>query len=373
MSLDAESDRTPSGWPWEQVSDEALEDLRRRLAAYRRPIVSPATGWDRGTPTDYLQSIVDYWTETFDWRTQELRIRSLPWIYATAGDRGITAIHQKCERSDAPAVVLLHGWPDSVLRFERVLPLLTELHVVAPCLAGYPGATTGDGRVASPSAMADEVAGMMSALGYDDYIVSGGDVGAVVAHIMATRYPDRVAALHLTDMPAIRVPAAVRAQLSERDQAYYSEARRWRASEGGYLHEQATKPHTLAAALSDSPAGLAAWIIEKLRGWSDCNDDLESVFPTDDLLTWVSLYWFTRTIGTSFDPYSALALDYQYITTPTAVSMFSHGLMPARRELFEKFFDVHAWESHDSGGHFAAWERPAEFARGVMSAAALSR
>jgi pimeloyl-ACP methyl ester carboxylesterase len=220
--------------------------------------------------------------------------------------------------------------------------------------------------------MADEIAGLMAELGYHHYIVSGGDVGAAVAHVMATRHPDHVAALHLTDLPAIRVPAAVRDQLSERDHEYYREARRWRAAEGGYLHEQATKPHTLAVALSDSPVGLAAWIIEKLHGWSDCGDDVESVFAKDDLLTWVSIYWFTRSIGTSFDPYSALALRYQYVTTPTAVTMFTHGLMPARRELVEKFFDVHSWESYDRGGHFAAWERPAEFVRGVIAAVAAS-
>jgi pimeloyl-ACP methyl ester carboxylesterase len=372
LSLNADACHSLAGWPWEPIPDEAIDDLRRRLSAYRPPIVSTAAGWDRGVPTAYLQTIVDYWSQAFDWRAQEARIRSLPWVNATVGGREVTAVHQRSDHSAARAVVLLHGWPDSVLRFERALPLLTGYHVVVPCLAGFPGAASTADRVASPSVMADEVAGLMTELGYDNYIVSGGDVGAVVAQIMATRYPEPVAALHLTDLPAIRLPARIRDELDQQDQEYYRAARRWRAAEGGYLHEQATRPHTLAVALSDSPVGLAAWIIEKLRGWSDSGDDVETVFSRDDLLTWVSVYWFTRTIGTSFDPYSALALEYSYVSTPTAVTMFDHGLIPARREHVERFFDVRFWESHRSGGHFAAWERPADFVRGVAAAVAAS-
>lgn len=132
--------------------------------------------------------------------------------------------------------------------------------------------------------------------------------------------------------------------------------------------EQATKPHTLAHSLADSPAGLASWIVEKLHGWSDHDGDVESVFALDDLLTWVSLYWYTGAIGTSFDPYSAPPLDVRYITTPTTVSMFSHGLLPPERSLFARFYDVRSWSLHDSGGHFAAWERPANFVDGVREA-----
>ncbi|PYE12426.1 pimeloyl-ACP methyl ester carboxylesterase [Williamsia limnetica] len=359
-------------YSWERVSNNAIEDLHRRLRSFRPAATSPTTDWDRGIPAEYLDKVVKYWLELFDWRAQEDRIASYPWVRGTLEGTVATAIHQRSANHGAKALVLLHGWPDSMLRFERVLPLLSDVHVVVPCLPGYPGALHLPDRVATPTVMAGDIAAMMRALGYADYVVSGGDVGAIVAHIMASRYPDAVTALHLTDIPAIRLPADLRSQLSDVEQEYYRDARRWRSAEGAYRAEQATKPHTLAAGLSDSPAGVAAWIIEKLHGWSDCNGDVESVFPLDDMLTWVSLYWFTNCIGTSFDPYSAPALDFGPITAPAAISMFRHGLVPADRPLVERIYDVKAWATHDSGGHFAAWERPAEFVRGVREALELT-
>ena len=357
-------------WAWDTVPDAAIDDLHARLARFQLPPRSPSTGWDRGVPLEYLESIVRYWSDSFDWRAQEARIHSYPWVRREVGDRTVTAIHQRSARPAGTAVVLLHGWPDSILRFERVLPLLGDLDVVVPCLPGFPGAAPNPATAATPSVMADEVAGLMSELGYARYVVSGGDVGSVVARIMATRYPEQIAALHVTDLPAIRLPGQIRRDLSEPEEQYLQCARRWRMAEGGYLVEQATKPHTLAAALSDSPVGLAAWIIEKLHGWSDCDGDVESVFTRDDLLTWVSIYWFTRTIGTSFDPYSALAMEFSHVSTPTAVTMFARDLVPAPREYVERFFDVRSWQFHETGGHFAAWERPAEYAAGIRAALA---
>ncbi|QGP89774.1 alpha/beta fold hydrolase [Gordonia sp. 135] len=355
-------------WAWEPVSEEAISDLSSRLEHSRDAVLSSADAWSRGVPADFLQTLLRHWSRAFDWRVPEQRIRSYPWVRTHIDGVPVTAIHQRATDPDAPVVVLLHGWPDSFLRFERVLPLLTDVHAVIPCLMGFPGAVGVSDRVATPQLMADQVAALMNALGYDRYVVSGGDVGSVVATHLATNHGDAVAALHLTDLPAIRVPEAIRESLTESEQKYYRDARRWRSAEGGYLVEQATKPHTLAHALADSPAGLAAWIIEKLHGWSDHNGDVESAFTRDDLLTWVSLYWHTRAIGTSFDPYSALPLDVPFIKTPTAVSMFSHGLLPPERSLFAKFYNVRSWALHDSGGHFAAWEKPAEFLSGLHAA-----
>ena len=354
-------------WVWEPVEDEAIADLSARLERCRPAVLSSADGWSRGVPADFLQTLVQHWSTTFDWRVPEERIRSYPWVRTHVDDVPVTAIHQRSDDPDAPVIVLLHGWPDSFLRFERALPLLNDVHVVVPCLMGFPGATGVSDRVATPKLMAGQVAGLMKALGYTRYVVSGGDVGSVVATHLAMSHAT-VAALHLTDLPAIRVPNAVRESLTDSEKNYYRDARRWRAVEAGYLVEQATKPHTLAHSLADSPAGLASWIVEKLHGWSDHDGDVESVFALDDLLTWVSLYWYTGAIGTSFDPYSAPPLDVRYITTPTTVSMFSHGLLPPERSLFARFYDVRSWSLHDSGGHFAAWERPANFVDGVREA-----
>ena len=218
--------------------------------------------------------------------------------------RGLRLVHQRAADPDATAVVLLHGWPDSVLRYERVLPLLEDLHVVVPALPGYPFAAPSPDADLSSADMAEVVAAAMAELGYRRYVVSGGDIGRGVAMALAANHADRVAALHITDVPsavgALRRPGhAVARGARPRERVLH-----WRATEGGYLMEQATKPHTLAVALGDSPAGLAAWIVEKLRSWSDCGGDVEAAFPREDLLTWITAYWVTGAIGTSFAPYA---------------------------------------------------------------------
>ncbi|PKZ63841.1 enterotoxin [Gordonia terrae] len=364
--------RDSVAWDWKPVDDIDIEDLRERVARYRPPVLSRASGWGRGVPTDYLGALTEHWAGSFDWRVPEVRIRSYPWTRVHIDGEPVTAIHQRSIDPDAPVVVLLHGWPDSFLRFERVLPLLSDVHVVVPCLTGYPGAVTAGIQPATPRVMARQVAGLIEALGYERYVVSGGDVGSVVATHMARAHGDSVSALHLTDLPALRVSPDLRGDLTEREQRYYRDARRWRATEGGYRLLQATKPHTLARALSDSPVGLAAWIIEKLIGWSDSRGENGFAFDRDDLLTWVSLYWYTGAIGTSFDPYSAAPLDVGFVDTPTAVSMFRHEILPPGPDLFRRFYDVRSWTEYDVGGHFAAWERPAEFVVGLRNALVLA-
>jgi pimeloyl-ACP methyl ester carboxylesterase len=206
--------------------------------------------------------------------------------------------------SDAATVVLLHGWPDSVLRYERVLPLLSDLNVVVPALLGFPFAPPLTKPGMSIGAMAEVNEAVMSRLGYPKYIVSGGDVGSGVAEALAVRASHSVSALHLTDVFYTHQFMVGDADLAPQEQAYLAASQRWQMTEGAYALEQSSKPHTLAVALGDSPAGLLAWIVEKLRAWSDCSGDVESVFPREDLLTWVTAYWVTGTIGTSFSPYA---------------------------------------------------------------------
>ena len=176
--------------------------------------------------------------------------------------------------------------------------------MVVPCLPGYPYAHRSIRRSMSTSAMAEVVAAAMDELGYDRYVVSGGDIGSSVAEYLAAAHPERVAALHLTDIPYTHLFTVDPSELSEAENAYRAAGERWQMAEGAYALEQSTKPHTLAPGLNDSPAGLAAWIVEKLRSWSDCGGNVESVFPRDDLLTWITLYWVTETIGSSFPPTS---------------------------------------------------------------------
>ena len=338
---------------------------------FRRVPLVEGVGWDRGADADYLAELVDYWAETYDWRGHEQRILGLPWVRTEVRGRGLRSIHQTAG-ADAPTVVLLHGWPDSFLRFERVLPLLTDLNVVVPCLPGYPYADPVTTTGMSATAMADGVAGSLAELGVERYVVSGGDVGSLVAEAMARRHAGHVEALHLTDLPYLHLFSVTPGDLGAAEQQYLADGQAWQLSEGAYALLQATKPHTLAAGLGDSPAGLAAWIVEKLRSWSDCGGDVESVFPRDDLLTWVTAYWVTGTIGSSFLPYVERGEPLaSRVEVPTAVTIFPKDLVPVPREFGDRLFDVRAWDEEPSGGHFGAWERPDAYVAGLRKAIAL--
>jgi len=286
-----------------------------------------------------------------------------------SGGRGMRAIRQ---RGTGPTVVLLHGWPDSFFRFDRVLPLLTDLDVVVPCLPGYPWAVPTDPPGMATPDMAAVIADALAALGIERYVLSGGDIGSSVAEHLAAQHPDAVSALHLTDIPYSHLFAVDPSELTEPEQAYLDAGRAWQMAEGAYALEQATKPHTLAAGLADSPAGLLAWVLEKLRSWSDSGGDVESVYSRDEILTWVTLYWVSGSIGTSFAPYSERAEAPTEVSVPTAVTMFPGDLVPAPREFAERVFDVRDWRLEPDGGHFAAWERPEAYAAGLRRAVALA-
>jgi len=353
------------------VAQDALDDLQLRLRRYRATPVAPARGWDRGVPGGYLTELLHYWATDFDWRVHEERIRDHPWQTA-GGDRPIRLIHRRSDPG-APTVVLLHGWPDSVLRFEKILPALRDVNVVVPALPGYPFAHRvpegGMGSFGMAAAIADAVAD----LGYGRYIISAGDIGCDVAETLAATHRDRVAALHLTDVSQLHYLVDPPTDLSEAEKRYLEHGAHWQATEGGYMREQATKPQTLAVGLGDSPAGLAAWILEKLHGWTDCDGEVESVFDKDEILTWISSYWFENCIGTSFSPYAEGAdMSWPRVEAPTAFTIFPKDLVNAPREFAERFFNVQRWQEFDRGGHFAAFERPDDYLAGVRAAIELA-
>ena len=218
---------------------QLLEDLRARLRTYRAVAVSPGFGWERGVDHEYLADLLTYWT----------------WTARSDSDTPLRAIHRPAADTDAAAVVLLHGWPDSVLRFDKLLPLLTDLNLVVPALPGFPFAAPVTRRGLSAPEMASAIAAALARLGYDRYVVSAGDVGCDVAEALAAAHPDRVAALHLTDVSQYHFLVDPPQDLSDAERAYVRHGQRWQANEGGYMHEQSTKPHTLAVGLGDSPAG----------------------------------------------------------------------------------------------------------------------
>jgi pimeloyl-ACP methyl ester carboxylesterase len=278
------------------ASDEDLHDLIQRVRR-TRDVANPwRDDLARGLTAKERNALLEYWATGYNWRAHETRIRSRPWELVTGAGAELRIIHQRSARSEAPAVVLLHGWPDSVLRFERLLPLLTQVHVVVPALPGFPfAAPFSEPGGASVNRLADIVAGAMARLGYQRYVVSGGDVGGMVAEILAAEHPEQVAAIHLTNIAARRAATVDPATLPADAAGYLAGVAHWARAETGFIAEQSTRPSTLMAGLGDSPAGLAAWIGEKLLAWSDRDDG--PAFTRDELLTWVTAYWLSGSFG----------------------------------------------------------------------------
>jgi pimeloyl-ACP methyl ester carboxylesterase len=311
----------------------------------------------------FLDDLLDRWANAYDWEAHRRRIDELPWVTVGSGDSELHVIHQRSQDADAPVVVLLHGWPDSVLRFERVLPLLTDVHVVVPALPGFPFAAPVTAPGMSGTRIAALLAVALKQLGYQRYTLSGGDFGGRIAEILAARHPDRVAALHLTNVATAHMATVDPTRLPADAAAHVDQVGQWRRSEGGFAVEQATRPNTLAVALGDSPAGLAAWIVEKLEAWSD-----EQSFTPDELLTWVTAYWTTGTIATSFAMYTETDVLPGYVGTPTVFSAFPQDVIPAPRSYAEIFLNVVEYVEHLAGGHFAAWEQPSAYTEDLRRA-----
>jgi pimeloyl-ACP methyl ester carboxylesterase len=343
-------------------------DLLQRLQRTRRVTTPWSDDEARGVRAADLTTLLDRWADGYDWTAHERRIGRYPWATVGTGEATLRLIHQQAAARDAPVAVLLHGWPDSVLRFERLLPLLTDMHVVVPALPGFPFAPPLTTPGMSVGHIAGIVADALDALGHARYTLSGGDVGGDVAEILAARHPERVASLHLTNVSPRHAATADPSGLAPDAATYLGRAARWFRSEGGYIAEQSSRPNTLAVALGDSPAGLAAWIAEKLQAWSD-----DAAFTTDELLTWITAYWVTGTIGTSFATYAEPAVIPARVDTPTLLSAFPRDIKPAPRSYTEAFVNVVEYVEHPAGGHFAAWEQPEAYAADLRRAVNLGR
>jgi pimeloyl-ACP methyl ester carboxylesterase len=337
-----------------KVTEAQREGLRERVRATRSVTDPWRNDATKGFGGDLLAPLLDYWANGYDWRIHERRIRALPWQIAGDGEDALRVIHAPIADPGAPALVLLHGWPDSVLRFERILPLLSDVHVVAPALPGFPFSLERSAPT-SVNDIAYLVIRALDNLGYGRFALSGGDVGGDVAEIIAGAHPDRVTAMHLTNVSARHAQAVDPERLTPEAQEYLASAAGWFRGNGGYIAEQSTRPSTLIAGLGDSPAGLAAWILEKVTSWSD---DAAASFSADDLLTWVSAYWFCGSIGTSFGTYAEPAQIPERTAVPTIVSAFRADIKPAPRSYIEAFINLREHIAHDAGGHFGAWEQP---------------
>ncbi|MGH8669856.1 MAG: epoxide hydrolase family protein [Burkholderiales bacterium] len=350
-----------------EVPEADLLDLRERLARTRFADEPPLEPWSTGTSLAYLKDLVGYWERSFDWRAQESALNAFRQYKLPIGGIELHFIHEPGRGPNPLPLLLSHGWPGSVLEFRRLLPLLTErFTVVAPSLPGYTlSFKPGQARF-SVEQIAGLFAELMSQLGYRRFAAQGGDWGAFVASVLGLRHPERVIGIHLNLLAVRRDPRL--AALNDEERKYLEELRHFLKEETGYQWIQGTRPQTLAYGLSDSPAGLAAWIAEKFRAWSDGG------VSRDDLLANVSLYWFTGAIGSSFWPYHARMHspwpipEGSTVDVPTGYAEFPKEILRPPRSLAARTYtDIRRWSVMPRGGHFAALEQPQALAGEILA------
>ena len=356
------------------IDEDDLADLRARLARTRWPEAETVDDWSQGIPLAYTRELCSYWAETYDWRATEARLNALPQFLCELDGLDIHFLHVRSPHPDALPLVLTHGWPGSVVEFEKVIGPLVDpvahggdaadaFDVVCPSLPGY-------GFSAKPAATGWTVqrtaaawAGLMAGLGYDRYGAQGGDWGATVTAALGHGDPDHLVGIHL-NMPLAAPGSLDLTDLTPGEVAAledYDRHRRWGT---GYSKEQSTRPQTVGYGLVDSPVGQAAWIVEKFREWSDCDGHPETVFTRDELLDNVMLYWLTASAASSARLYweSFVRPGFDQVSVPTGCSVFPKEIMRiSRRWAATRFTDIRYWNELDRGGHFAAMEQPATF------------
>lgn len=360
-----------------RVPQEVLDDLRDRLARTRWPDEVSGAGWEYGADLAFMKDLAGWWRDRFDWRAQEAALNRFHHFRADLDGFGVHFLHERGRGPEPRPLVLTHGWPGSFLEFLDLIPLLTDpgahggdpdasFDVVVPSLPGYGFSD----RPAAPGMSVFRIAELwlrlMEALGYERFGVQGGDWGASVGTAMALAAPQKIDGLHLNYIPGSLRPwlGEGARELSEAERRFLADADRWYETEGAYAHVQRYEPQTVAYALNDSPAGLAAWIVEKFRDWGDCGGDVLARFGRDRLLANITLYWVTETAGSAARLYFetrkaplALGPDAR-VRVPCAVARFPLESPFPPREWVERCYDVARWTEMPRGGHFAAMEEP---------------
>jgi pimeloyl-ACP methyl ester carboxylesterase len=369
----------PRTEPLISVADAELDGLRTRLAGTRWPVDWPQADWEAGTSSGVLRRLVEYWASGYGWRTHEAAINALPSHVAELDGTPVHYLRYDSERPGALPIVLTNGWPSTFLELTGLADRLATpsryggdatdaLTVIVPSLPGFgfsPQRPSFDGAQQTHELwhrlIHDE-------LGFERYAAHGGDLGAGITSRLAEAYPAELVGIHLM---AVANPVSYDvASLTPEEKTYVEDLATWAAEEGGYQHEQSTRPMTLSYGLADSPTGLLAWILEKYRAWSDCGGDVSTRFSDDFLLTQASLYWFTHTISTSFRPYyeygNGMTRRVERVDVPTAVALFPADLGNPPRSWAERIYNVTRYTRMPRGGHFAAHEEPELLARDIV-------
>ncbi|MDB5687596.1 MAG: epoxide hydrolase [Rhizorhabdus sp.] len=357
-----------------KVSAEEIADLRDRLARTRWTDQLPDAGWDYGTEKGFLRRLCDYWQKDYDFAGYLERLNAFPQFLAEVDGEQIQFYHARSKVETARPLVLVHGWPGSVVEFLDLIEPLSNpqdpadaFHIIVASLPGYGYSGPTRHQNVNVDTAARMVNAVMLSLGYDRYFAQGGDWGSIVTSRLAETFPEHVAALHVNMAPGgPDNPFAPVSGLNEAEAADWGAFLGFLYADGGYSHLQSTRPQTLAFGMNDSPAGLAAWLIDKFHSWTDHGGDLESVFGFDHLLDNLTLYWLTQTAGSSFRLYFESngrgAYRQSKVGVPTGVARFAGEPFRWPRPLAEQSYrNIVEWREFPIGGHFAAFQRPDDF------------
>jgi epoxide hydrolase len=356
-----------------RVEDAVLDDLKTRLARTRWPDQMDGVGWDYGSELGAVRELCEYWRDKFDWRRVEAELCRYEHGTTQIDGQRLHFLHARSKHADAFPLVITHGWPGSILEFMKILGPLTDptahggkasdaFHVVCPSIPGYGFSGPTNARGWDVQRVAEAEIELMKRLGYARYGAQGGDWGAMISTQIGRLDPAHCAGIHLN--MAIAFPAPDAPPLTELEQKWVADFAAFQAGETGYQQIQGTKPQTLGYGLTDSPAGLCAWIVEKFRTWSDCGGNLESVYTKDELLANVTLYWVTKTINSSMRLYyetmksGRIGVMQGRVEVPTALAIFPKEIYKPPRAWAEKSYNVKQFTVFEKGGHFAAMEQP---------------
>lgn len=358
------------------VPEAVLVDLRERLGRARWSGEVPGSGWEYGSNLAYLRSLVEYWRTAYDWRIHERELNRFHHYRASVDGLGLHFIHERGSGPNPLPLLLLHGWPGSVYEFSQVIPRLADparfggdpqdaFDVIAPSLPGYGFSDPPRERGYNIQRMADLFVRLMELLGHPRFLAQGGDWGAVISSCLGYAHPARLLGIHLNMLGVAPHPEdRVNPPLSAAEQGFLREAEQFQRDGTGYQWIQGTRPQTLAYALNDSPVGLAAWLVEKFRAWTDCDGEVERRLGKDQLLTLITIYWVTQTINSSMRLYYEerhhpwRLKKGERIRVPTGIAAFPKEIFRPPREWAERVYNITRWTAMPAGGHFAAMEEP---------------
>ncbi|HEY4073150.1 MAG TPA: epoxide hydrolase [Herbaspirillum sp.] len=371
------------------VPEEAITDLRRRLAATRWPARETVSDQSQGVPLAQIQPLARYWQHGYDWRKVEKRLNAIPQFITKIDGLDIQFAHIRSRHPDALPLIITHGWPGSIMELLKIIGPLTDptayggraedaFHLVLPSMPGYGFSGKPQGTGWGPERIGRAWDVLMKRLGYKRYVSQGGDWGSVIADAMARQAPEGLLGIHV-NMPAT-VPADVAkalkngdpapAGLSASEKAAFDSLNNLYTKGGGYAALMVTRPQTLGYALEDSPVGLAAFFLDKFNEWTYSGGDARKAFTQDEMLDDISLYWFTKTATSSAQLYwenntnnfNAVEQKTADIAIPVAITVFPGEIYRAPRSWAERSYrKLIYWNEVDKGGHFAAWEQPELF------------